>query len=282
MLCVYIAYIITIRAVQFYPFASEAYDPTFDKYNKVLPSKKARSAEKHIESMENHNDNFESVENNVDDNIDNLDSDDSEDTLSDESDLQENIVNFANTIKGEIERRKKMLTDNSFGQKYDASKKLNDIDKSDKVDASEGKKVSLFAVSKQPIRSITEGKINTSQEHLNSILHRELGDVSADVSKKVEQAIGNASRATPHNFKEVIIIKKRILSDGKRKIVNLNVQEKLVPKIVRNDMRDFGTRAFIGGLLFLLAGLIFTTTIKTYQNWIKRKYIKKNESNVKY
>ncbi|KAM0685402.1 hypothetical protein COBT_003388 [Conglomerata obtusa] len=128
----------------------------------------------------------------------------------------------------------------------------------------------------EPIRSITQGKINTSSKNLNKILHRELGDVSADLSNKVEQAIGNVSRQTPHNFKEIIIIKKRILTDGKRKVVNLNVREKLVPKNQEfdNGYSNFGMRALIGGILFLIAGLIFTSSIKMYQSYIKRKYIK--------
>ncbi|KAM0674363.1 hypothetical protein GVAV_001976 [Gurleya vavrai] len=135
----------------------------------------------------------------------------------------------------------------------------------------------------EPIRSITEGKINTSKKNLNKILKRELGDVSADLSNKVEQAIGNVSRQTPQNFNEIIIIKKRILTNGKRKVVNLNVREKLVPKEkeIDNSIKDFGMRALIGGVLFLIAGLVFTSSLKMYQGYIKRRFIKTKDNDKK-
>lgn len=124
-------------------------------------------------------------------------------------------------------------------------------------------------------RSISKGKININSENLDQILHRELNDVSADLSNKVQQAIGKVSRETPSNFKEVIIIKKRIMSDGKRKVVNLNVREKMIPK--EGTMKEFGTRAIFGGILFLFAGLIFTKSIKMYQTYVRRKYIRLGE-----
>ncbi|KAM0677524.1 hypothetical protein BDAP_001850 [Binucleata daphniae] len=134
----------------------------------------------------------------------------------------------------------------------------------------------------EPIRSITRSKINTSPKNLNNVLHKELGDVSADLSNKVEQAIRNVSKQTPQNYKEIIIIKKRILSDGKTKVVNLNVREKVVPKTkIEDTENDFGTRALIGGVLFLIAGLIFTTSLKIYQTHVKHKFIKKEVKETK-
>lgn len=131
-----------------------------------------------------------------------------------------------------------------------------------------------------PIRSITHGRINTSQQNLNNVLHKELNDVSAALSNKVEQAIDNVSHNTPHNFKEVIIIKKRILSDGKRKVVDLNVRERLIPK-TENVAVDFKTRAFMAGILFLIAGLVITSMAKIYQTYIKNRYLLRNESKPK-
>ncbi|EJW02398.1 hypothetical protein EDEG_00292 [Edhazardia aedis USNM 41457] len=130
----------------------------------------------------------------------------------------------------------------------------------------------------QPIRSISKGKITTDSSNLNTILNRELSEVSKDMKNKVQQAIGNLRTNTPQNYKEVIIIKKRILSNGKRKLINVNVQDKVVPKddvVVRNsNFKDFGVRAVAGGILFLIAGLLFTSSIKVYQTWIRKKYIK--------
>lgn len=128
-----------------------------------------------------------------------------------------------------------------------------------------------------PIRSITHGHINTSQQNLNNVLHKELNDVSADLSNKVEQAIGNVSQNTPNNFKEVIIIKKRILTDGKRKVVNINVRDRLIPR-TDEPASEFKTRAVLAGILFLVAGLVFTSIAKMYQIWIKNRYLLRNES----
>lgn len=126
-----------------------------------------------------------------------------------------------------------------------------------------------------PVRSITHGHINTSQQNLNNVLHKELNDVSATLSNKVEQAIDNVSQNTPNNFKEVIIIKKRILTDGKRKVVDLNVRERLIPK-AQNEIGEFKIRAVQAVILFLVAGIVFTSIMKIRQMWVKNGYLMKS------
>lgn len=139
--------------------------------------------------------------------------------------------------------------------------------------------------------SITQGKLTANSENLNGILHKELDDISVELGNKITNAIGQMreDNIDREKYKEVIFIKKRILNDGNKKIVNVNVSEKLIPKnepVFGNDFkyepisRDFGTRAFLAGFLFLIAGLIFTTSLKIYQQWLRKKYIKMTEEKV--
>ncbi|KAG0439829.1 hypothetical protein DMUE_2159 [Dictyocoela muelleri] len=137
-------------------------------------------------------------------------------------------------------------------------------------------------------QSITRGKLTATSDNLNEILHHELDDISKDLGNKIANTIGRMreNRIDNKKFKEVIFIKKRITTDGNKKIVNLNVSEKLVPKNERilfdeykiePISRDLGTRALLAGLLFLCAGFIFTVSLKFYQRWLSNKYIKMTE-----
>lgn len=134
-------------------------------------------------------------------------------------------------------------------------------------------------------QSITKGKLMATSQNLNEILHRELDDVSKEIGNKIANAIDRMREETidSDKYKEVIVIKKRILDDGNRKVINVNVSEKLIPKyneameinnIVDPISRDLGTRAFFAGFLFLCAGLLFTSLIKIYQKWLKKRYIR--------
>ncbi|TBU03708.1 hypothetical protein CWI36_0391p0030 [Hamiltosporidium magnivora] len=136
-------------------------------------------------------------------------------------------------------------------------------------------------------KSITQGKVKTSPKNLTNLLHHEFDDVSVDLNNKITNTIQNMHSPLfdPHKYKEVIVIRKRILQDGKRKIVNLNVSEHVVPKeVIQSEeeiSRDFGLRALLGGIVFLLAGLVFTSTVKMYQQYVKKRYIKINSEEIK-
>lgn len=125
-------------------------------------------------------------------------------------------------------------------------------------------------------RSITHGRLTSNPSTLPSLLRREFDDVSIDLSNRLTGQIEHA-RGTPYDkdrFRQVFLIKKHILSDGVRKIVNINVKQQIVPKNDESGSNgsgnvDLGMKALLFCILFLLAGLVFTTTVKMYQNVVK-------------
>lgn len=260
-----------ISAVEFYPYLNniEAYDPTFDRLKKGDDSSKEEDFSTDDKTYD---------EKTYDKTYDDKTYDDKmydkiyDDSLSESSETKEHLTkikNYNQSNKSLFSKSQSNKSQSNKSSQYNNNSLFN-------TDQLFTKLLKDMPLTKPPIRSYTQGKINTSQENLNKILKRELNDVSADLSHKVEQAIGNVSKETPNNFKEVIIIKKRILSDGKRKVVNLNVRERLVPK-EKDYVRDFGVRALIGGGLFLVAGVLFTTSVKVYQGWVRKRYIRLSE-----
>lgn len=128
---------------------------------------------------------------------------------------------------------------------------------------------------KNAFRSIRYGKIKTNPENLETLIQHEMKDISPDLHNKITKKLAN-SNVDRTRYKDLFFIKKRIIQDGKRKVVTFDIQEKIIPKNGPIDplARDFSLRIMLAGILFLLAGLVFTTTMKAYQNVFKNKYIK--------
>ena len=116
---------------------------------------------------------------------------------------------------------------------------------------------------KNAFRSIRYGKIKTNPENLETLIQHEMKDISPDLHNKITKKLAN-SNVDRTRYKDLFFIKKRI------------IQEKIIPKNGPIDplARDFSLRIMLAGILFLLAGLVFTTTMKAYQNVFKNKYIK--------
>lgn len=127
-------------------------------------------------------------------------------------------------------------------------------------------------------RSIVRGKLNANPSNFKDILTHEFKDVSKDLGNKLIGQMEHVKDAEYDRlrFKQVFLIKKHVVNDGKRKIVNINVKERMVPRenAQEDTKNDLGTYALLGCILFLLAGLVFTTTIKMYQNVIRKGYFK--------
>ncbi|EOB15547.1 hypothetical protein NBO_2g0039 [Nosema bombycis CQ1] len=128
---------------------------------------------------------------------------------------------------------------------------------------------------KNATRSIRYGKIKTNPENLETLIQNEMHDISPDlhykISKKLEQ-----NTVDRNKFRDLFLIKKRVIQDGKKKIISFNIKEKIIPKTaaIEEINKDFGLRAMLAGIVFLLAGLVFTTTMKMYQSMIKTKYVR--------
>ncbi|CAD26094.1 hypothetical protein [Encephalitozoon cuniculi GB-M1] len=125
------------------------------------------------------------------------------------------------------------------------------------------------------IKSLRIGKFKINPENISDIIHREMADMSPDLHSKIENTLARNS-VDRRRYRDLFLIKKRVIDDGRRKIINFNIKEKIIPKEDQETLpvtKDFGTRALLGGIMFLLAGLVFTTTLKMYQNLMRKNYL---------
>lgn len=128
-------------------------------------------------------------------------------------------------------------------------------------------------------RSISQGKFKANPSNVRAILMQEFDDISKELRNRLMGQIEHVQDAgyDKMRFKQVFVIRKHIVSDGKKKVVNISVKEHIVPRDrlagdTYGSSGDMGTYALLGCILFLLAGLVFTTTIKMYQNIIRKGY----------
>ncbi|KAF9760849.1 hypothetical protein NGRA_2985 [Nosema granulosis] len=137
----------------------------------------------------------------------------------------------------------------------------------------EGAQVELKSP-KNAWRSIRYGKIMTNPENLETLIHNEMHDISPDMHYRISKKLAT-NTVDRNKFRDLFLIKKRVIQDGKKKIISFNIKEKIIPKVSTLDQmnKDFGLRAILAGILFLLAGLVFTTTMKMYQNIFRKKYL---------
>ncbi|WEL39957.1 hypothetical protein PFJ87_11g01950 [Encephalitozoon hellem] len=129
------------------------------------------------------------------------------------------------------------------------------------------------------IKSLRIGKFKINPENISDLIHREMADMSPDLHSKIVNTLERNS-VDRRRYRDLFLIKKRVIDDGKRKIINFNIKEKIIPKEEEENLpisRDFGTRALLGGIMFLLAGLVFTTTLKMYQSLIRKNYFSFDE-----
>lgn len=120
-------------------------------------------------------------------------------------------------------------------------------------------------------QSISRSILFTSKNSLPKILSREFNDISEDLNTKLTNTIYNTRRSNiDHDkFRELIVIKKRVLSDGKHKVVDLDVSGRVVPR----NPQESNLRLFLACVIFLLACILFTASMKFYKNYLKIKKI---------
>lgn len=121
-------------------------------------------------------------------------------------------------------------------------------------------------------QSISRSILFTNKNSLPMILNKEFNDISQDLNNKLTSSIYNNNRRNniDHDkYRELIVIKKRVLSDGKHKIVDLDVSGRVVP---RNN-QESGLRLFLACVIFLLACVLFTASMKFYKSYLRIKKI---------
>lgn len=124
------------------------------------------------------------------------------------------------------------------------------------------------------IRSLRVGSLKVNPENVSDVLYREMADMSPDLHDKLASTLAH-NNVDHKKYRDFFLIKKRVIDDGKRRIINFNIREKIVPKEIQEGVgisRDLVIKALLGGIMFLLAGLVFTTTLKMYQSIVKNNY----------
>lgn len=131
-----------------------------------------------------------------------------------------------------------------------------------------------------PRRSIITGKVVTDIENISNVLDNQLDDMNSEIKDRIASSI-ESKNIDRSRFRDIFVVKKRILSDGERKIVKYDIDEKLIPKysnVVYQLSTDTQTKVILVLILILLAALVFTTTIRLYDSLIKSKLFQKCDS----
>lgn len=117
----------------------------------------------------------------------------------------------------------------------------------------------------------TKSVMFTSRNSLPLILSREFNDISQDLNTKLTNTLYNTrnNNIDHEKFRELIVIKKRVLSNGKHKIVDLDVSGRVIPK----NSSESNIRLFLACIIFLLACILFTASMKFYKSYLKIKKI---------
>jgi len=128
-----------------------------------------------------------------------------------------------------------------------------------------------------PFRSIVKEKVKTDIKDIRNVLKSEMEEMSPELNEKIASTINN-SKIDRKKFRDIFLIKKRIITDGDKKIVSFDIQERVIPReptLSQITENKYTSYLFIG-ILILLSSLVLTTTMKMYQSLIKLKYIENN------
>jgi len=129
-----------------------------------------------------------------------------------------------------------------------------------------------------------EPKISAKIEDISTVLDDQLNDFSSDVKKKIANSI-ESNGVDRSKYRDIFVIKKKIFEEGNKQVVKYDVDEKIIPKypsIIYEMNTDRVTKFILIGIFVLLGTLVFTTTLKLYENLIKLKIFEKQTiSNIK-
>lgn len=139
-------------------------------------------------------------------------------------------------------------------------------------------------LSRIPGKSFTEPTISAKIEDISTVLDDQLNDFSSDVKKKIANSI-ESNGIDRSKYRDIFVIKKKIFEEGNKQVVKYDVDEKIIPKypsIIYEMSTDKVTKFILIGIFVLLGTLVFTTTLKLYENLIKFKIFEKQTiSNIK-
>lgn len=122
-----------------------------------------------------------------------------------------------------------------------------------------------------------EGKVVTGIENINSVLDSQLEDMNSEIKDKIASSI-ESKNVDRSRFRDIFVIKKRVMNDGERKVIKYDMDERLIPKypsVIYQLGTDTQTKVILILILMMLIALVFTTTIRLYDSLVKYRLFQK-------
>lgn len=121
------------------------------------------------------------------------------------------------------------------------------------------------------IKSYEKERIKIDASNIRQMLRSELLDLSPEVNEKIASSI-ESSNVDRNRYRDFFLIKKRIITDGSKKIVSFDIKERIIPKISESIFsNDRYSVIMLGVIMVLLFLLVLTTTMKTYETLYREK-----------
>lgn len=130
--------------------------------------------------------------------------------------------------------------------------------------------------------TIVNDKITGKKTHkvasnqVKNVLKTEIKGIHPVVENQIATSLLN-SNIDHQKYRDILFIKKHIIDDGNRQITEYDITERIIPKQPQfsNLVDSIYLKILFLFIILMLGVLVFTTTLKLYQNIIKLKYIKK-------
>lgn len=121
-----------------------------------------------------------------------------------------------------------------------------------------------------------KNKVKPTLVNTPQLLQSELKDLHPEVLKNITENL-KSSNVDRNKYRDLFLIKKRIINDNGVKITEFDITERIIPK-TPTLASIFTNNPYMKMMFFLaafcLSALVVTTTIKMYQSIIKLAYIK--------
>lgn len=112
---------------------------------------------------------------------------------------------------------------------------------------------------------VEKEKVRTDLENVQDVLEKQMEELSPEIYGKIASSI-KSKDVDRNKYRDLFLIKKRIITDGASRIVTFDIKERIVPRIATFSLgKDIYTKFLLAGILILLLSLVLTTTIRMYR-----------------
>ncbi len=118
------------------------------------------------------------------------------------------------------------------------------------------------------VRTLETRQLKADVSDLKNLLKNEMNDLSPEIHDKIESTI-KSSDVDRNKYRDIFIIRKRIISDGNKEITKFDIKERIIPKEI---FYSIWPNTYVGVLfwvsIILLLMLLITTTRKMCQTLV--------------